>query len=585
MFRYLVGSCLVLVCLLFRFPIAGMAKTPGAVAIGANSVEATNIRNAAEFIRSMGNPAVANNILQMLQAGKIYGDATMGENGDTSDGDITLHASLLRHSTPTLANSPFDVEKHLADVIALARTLFHEKVHVHQGALFKAGSNLTIGSTPHENEAWEATISAMNIWFQRLYNEYRNYPVDPLEASDAQLKHRRDSERLRLLKRALVVLKSKESYVGDYKDAGFYGSPSSNNYLQLSQQLAVLRQRLQKILEAMEVRLEPPTSEALDEVGQLFEEEKALGQKLASTMPRIPRDDLVLCLVGQGRPAGHIFDLQVTNPSQQSICATLPVGLALVPSHPDYQTMMIGEPLLVEVAAGQQVSFAVRGYCLDHSKLPPPQGLKMSLPQSDVEPGTTSLRRDSAGRIVETTTTCTTPVPATRLSTVDPGSGKLLAINDEVRVPGKLLQVTRDPKTREITQIHIAEESPSTIPSGQPPPAPTKPPADLHFTPLASSGPAVELICGIARAGNRLSQEGRLAKNIQSPDRYRATVIQRAIWSFVNGLDQKALLIDTRQQMEHLPAEKRPSDAEVVTTVERIWDDVDLTLKSSGVSR
>ncbi len=585
MFRTLVVSCFVVLCLLFRAPIAGLAKTPGAVVVGANSVEATNIINAAEFIRSMGNPAVADNILQMLNAGKIYGDATMSENGDTSDGDITLIASLLRHSTPNLANSPFDVEKHFADVIALARTLFHEKVHVHQSALFKAGSNLTIGSTPHENEAWEATISAMNNWFQRLYNEYRNYPVDPLEASDAQLKHRRDGERVRLLKRALAVLKVKEGYVGDYKDAGFYGSPGSNNFLQLSQQLGVLRQRLQKLLEAMEERLEPPTSEALDEVGQLFEEEKALGQKLASTMPRIPRDDLVLYLVGQGRPAGHIFDLQVTNPSPQSICATLPVGLALIPSHPDYQTMMIGEPLLVEVAAGQQVSFAVRGYCLDHSKLPPPQGLKMSVPQSDVEPGTTGLRRDSAGRIIEAVTTCTTPVAATRISTMDPGSGKLMAVNDEVRVPGKLLQVSRDPRTGEVTRMHISEENPSTAPSGQRPPVRAKPPADLHFTPLASSGPAVDLICGIAAAGNRLSQDGRLAKNIQSPDRYRATVIQRAIWSFVNGLDQEALLLDTQRQMEHLPAEKRPSDAEVVATVERIWDDVDLTLKGSGVSR
>lgn len=574
---------LILVLVFLTRPLLYAKNSSSSVVVAPNSVEATNIQNAAEFIRSMGNPGVANNILQMLNAGKIYSDATMSENGDTSGGDITINTSLVRHSTPNLANSPFDGDRHFTEILALARTLLHEKVHVHQSGLFIAGSNLKLGATPHEAEAWEETINALNSWFQALYAEYRRYPVDPREVNDPALKRTRDGERLRLLKRAIKALDAKISYVGDYKDAKFMGSPNAHIFTAMQGQLQQLKTRLIPVLNQMEEQQNPPSSETNDEIGRLMDQEKELGQELARSILRMPKDTLILSLVGQGRAAGHIFDLEVSNPSEHAVSATLPVGLALVSSHQDYQTMMIGEPLQVEVGPGQKASLAVKGYCLDHGKLPPPQGLRVAVPQQTVNPGATTLRRDAAGRVLETTTTSTTLAPSSRICTLDPKNGKVVAIRDQVQVPGKLLHIERDPLTGNVTKIQITEQPFSAKPTPQP--SHPKPPPGLHYTPQEGGGPTVELLGHIATVGNRLSQDGRLASNIQSPDRYRATIVQRAIWSFVNGLDEQALLADTREQVSGLPPEKRPSDPEVVKTVDRIWDDVDLTLKTAGVAR
>src|SRR5438105_10155081 len=123
-----------------------------------NSDEWKNIESAAAFIRKMGDDAVADNIIKMLKNHDIYWDPTLPENGDTSvTGDITINKSLIHHSKaagPKKYQHPFDPDSDFLEVLELARTLFHEKVHVHQSCFFKAVSNVCDDGNAHESEAW-----------------------------------------------------------------------------------------------------------------------------------------------------------------------------------------------------------------------------------------------------------------------------------------------------------------------------------------------------------------------------------------------------------------------------------------------
>ena len=305
------------------------------------SIEGTNIRAAAGFLREMGFSDVADNVLKMLRDGKLYWDPTMPDNGDTSPtGDITINHNIIRH--PHAAgkhkqNKPFDRERDFAAIVELARTLFHEKVHVHQSALFKIGSNLTHGATPHEQEAWEETILALNRWFRTLYDAYRAIPEDPREKTNAQIRNAKRAQRRRALLKAIAVLDAKITYLGDFTSAetACHGDPNCRGWRDFEGQLAPVRSRLQALLDSL---AEPRREQAEERVGQLIRREHERERLCAATMPHLPTDtDVAAVLVGRE----GAFDVAVTNRGRQSLEATIPAGAVLVPSKPRYAAIVV----------------------------------------------------------------------------------------------------------------------------------------------------------------------------------------------------------------------------------------------------
>jgi hypothetical protein len=90
----------------------------------------------------------------------------------------------------------------------------------------------------------------------------------------------------------------------------------------------------------------------------------------------------------------------------------------------------------------------------------------------------------------------------------------------------------------------------------------------------------------IVKAGNELHTTGGYENPIQRPEKYRDTVIQRAIWYLRtqgqdNPADKELLKENLLEQLAQLPPEKQPSEEESQGVVDNIWDDVDLTIKKS----
>jgi hypothetical protein len=70
------------------------------------------------------------------------------------------------------------------------------------------------------------------------------------------------------------------------------------------------------------------------------------------------------------------------------------------------------------------------------------------------------------------------------------------------------------------------------------------------------------------------------------PDKYKTTVIQRAVWTFATkGSAQphtrETLLNDLSKQVKDTGGSQ--SEADVQRLVDHLWEDVEATLKASGV--
>lgn len=173
------------------------------------SVQGQNVLDAAQFLEDMGNKEEADAIRQKLNDGELYYDPKQKENGDTSPGnDVTVNAGLAYYADlPSLRSKTFKENNDFDAIVKLARTLFHEDVHTNQSAWTKMGSNLKIGSTPHEIEAWSKTILAQTQWIQVLRQRLKADPGN-----------------LTLIKQLQTLVGNTISYIGAYKDNDYYGA-------------------------------------------------------------------------------------------------------------------------------------------------------------------------------------------------------------------------------------------------------------------------------------------------------------------------------------------------------------------------
>jgi hypothetical protein len=179
-----------------------------------------NVQDAINFLRDMGHTTQAGQLQAKLDAGEIRYDLKQSETGDTSGGStryITVDRTTINYMGGVRSFGRNTVGT--TSRISLARTLFHELVHVNQSRAFIAGSNLRPGATPHEAEAWEATIGAMNGWIARL------------EGQMAGGATRETADLLRL------VIGNLKGYVSDYVDLNGFGSDRTGDMRTLGQTL------------------------------------------------------------------------------------------------------------------------------------------------------------------------------------------------------------------------------------------------------------------------------------------------------------------------------------------------------------
>jgi hypothetical protein len=271
----------------------GISKPDDAVPVTSGTPEGNNVQAAAEFLRSMGYEDKADNILQFLRDGKIFWSPSQAENGDT-DGDknITISAVIIRtKSMPSSKPEQFDpnTDRGFADVLGLARTLFHEKIHAHQSNWYIGGSNFKAifhHGTPHEFDAWSETIEAMDHWINTLYEQY-------LHARYIEGKSK--AEYLAILKRMDRAVDAKSTYLNDFILSDCQGY---DEYLDQYKDLAKDVDKWKKWVKREFIGLvPPPTEEILPEEPpgtakepppdpkQIIKSENAIEKNLRDTAP------------------------------------------------------------------------------------------------------------------------------------------------------------------------------------------------------------------------------------------------------------------------------------------------------------
>lgn len=115
---------------------------------------------------------------------------------------------------------------------------------------------------------------------------------------------------------------------------------------------------------------------------------------------------------------------------------------------------------------------------------------------------------------------------------------------------------------------------------------PPQDPAKCSYTPTETEQ-SYRGLQEIVKLGNRLARSGVYAQDIQSPEKYRTTVIERALWfaQTCDGpqpYDKARLTQDLVAQVEKLPEDTRPTSQETEKVAGRIWDDIDLTYKNAA---
>jgi hypothetical protein len=354
--RLLLRAAIALALLLPACPSLEAAYSSSSVQVTPDSVEGQNIQLAADFLRAMGDEQKALNIEKWLKDGKIYWDPTLKENGDTSAlGDVTISKQVVRNDTNAATRSkPFDKDKDFDSIVQLARTLFHEKVHVHQSNVSIIWSNLP-GKTPHEFEAWSLTLAAMDRWIKKLYYDYTHIP----RANTAA--------RLKALKQLLSILGQKSSYLHDFLDQNCFGySDKVDEYKKLQETIQNWERMCRDLiaqLETLQATPAPAAGNTNTEVGSARSQDdylKTTGEietALAQSQPvRILRDDeLYFEVLSPNGSAAQVqaqgLDLIVHNASGSAISAVLPAGIPIGPAAPPGTTWITSQASAVESPA------------------------------------------------------------------------------------------------------------------------------------------------------------------------------------------------------------------------------------------
>ncbi|MBY0497934.1 MAG: hypothetical protein K2Y23_27320 [Cyanobacteria bacterium] len=160
-----------IVALVLMLPLAAAAQTVHVT--DPNSVYYKNIETAIKFLREHGETQAANEIADRLKNGWIY-VKPLKANGETTISTGTMYISTdvaTNTRTQKLRETPFDPNNpaDFGNIVALARTLYHENFHSHEQDGWDA---IELGEEEIEHQAWNETINAMERW---LWDEKRKY--------------------------------------------------------------------------------------------------------------------------------------------------------------------------------------------------------------------------------------------------------------------------------------------------------------------------------------------------------------------------------------------------------------------------
>ena len=154
-----VGPFMFMAALLLAIsPLAVVGKAHAQVAPG--SAGAQNITAAANFVGSMGDPVVSNQILIHLKNSKFY-IASLGSTqaGSTSFlGNITIDPTVISDTIPIRLNSPDPEDSSFYAIVQAASTLFHENYHLQ--------------TSKGEYPAWTAEIIELDRWIQVMHQRF-----------------------------------------------------------------------------------------------------------------------------------------------------------------------------------------------------------------------------------------------------------------------------------------------------------------------------------------------------------------------------------------------------------------------------
>lgn len=292
-----------------------------------------------------------------------------------------------------------------------------------------------------------------------------------------------------------------------------------------AEEARLLEEEAKKLRERAKELREKATNLSPQQVSQLLPQVHQEVETLLAKASHPPRaDDLEITLQGENRPAGDIFTCTFTNHSDQTLLAALPVGMVLTPRNGAYQSMMIGQTAAVTLSPGQSATMKLDGFCLEPGKLSPPANMP-------------AFARQPKARFV------------------------FIAAAKPAKKPQLRLPAWQKPETKFNWGIAFG-------------PAQQK---------------AMAPYVAIVRAGNELDNLGKLAVGIQNPKSYRTTVIQRALWlqatkGTPQEINKSTLQKEIAAQIAKLPAEQRPTPPAQAQAVERIWQDVQMILKTAGLA-
>lgn len=132
-----------------------------------SSVEGQNVTSGIKLIESMGSTyydSVAEDLAERLKNGRI-GKKSLGagEFGETTfTGYINIDDMIVGKGSP----NPFDPDKQIYEIVQLAKTLFHERIHTRQKGIGQRDK--------FEFEAHTKTLEALSDWFERVWKEYKD---------------------------------------------------------------------------------------------------------------------------------------------------------------------------------------------------------------------------------------------------------------------------------------------------------------------------------------------------------------------------------------------------------------------------
>ncbi len=231
-------------------------------------------------------------------------------------------------------------------------------------------------------------------------------------------------------------------------------------------------------------------------------------------------------ITGAGVTAGTIFTIGLRNSTSEPVKVGIPGGTLFQPSTPDHQRMITDLDREVEVPPNGSATLPITGYCLDPGLQAPPA---------------TTLGRQTDDQ----------PYPV--LASLDP-------LDSLSRLPLKMASVRTS-----------SDQAGATV--------------KYQMLDPADAGPGFALFKKIIDAGNKLFAEGIFHTDMP-PEKYKTTVIQRAIWTFATkGSAQphskETLLNDLRKQVKDTGGSQ--SEADMQSLVDHLWEDIEATLKASGV--